>query len=74
MRRASNPAGPERIVLNNPRLNDFQIDVDPDLRVFDVLPDGSFVIRLTQPYKPPTHYDLVIDWFNELRRLVPVSR
>ena len=58
-------------MLNNPRLDDFQIDVDPDLRVFDVLPDGNFVIRLTQPYKPPTHYDLVIDWFKELRRLMP---
>ena len=53
-------------MLNNPRLDDFQIDVDPDLRVFDVLPDGNFVIRLTQPHKPPTHYDLVIDWFKEL--------
>jgi len=38
------------------------------------VPDGNFVIRLTQPYKPPTHYDLVIDWFKELRRLVPVGQ
>ena len=68
------PLARERIVLNNPKLDDFQIDVDPDLRVFDVLPDGNFVIRLTQPYKPPTHLDLVIDWFEDLKRLVPAGK
>ena len=39
---------------------------------YDVLPDGEhFVMLLSPKYLSPTHYDLVINWFDEIRQKVP---
>jgi Tol biopolymer transport system component len=65
-----NPAGPERVVLDAPKLGDLQFQTDSPL--YDVMPDGEhFVMLLRPPYPSPTHYNLVLNWFEELKRLAP---
>jgi serine/threonine-protein kinase len=63
----ANPAGRDRVILDAPKLDDlvFQ-EYSP---MYDVMPDGEhFVMLLSPRYPPPTHYNVVINWFEELKR------
>jgi len=63
-------AGGERVVLQHAKLNDLEFQADSPH--YDVLPDGEhFVMLLSPKYLSPTHYDLVINWFDEIRQKVP---
>jgi hypothetical protein len=61
----------ERVVVEAPKLGDLQFQAG-DFGFYDVLPDGDhFVMRLAPKLVAPTHYDLVINWFEELRERMP---
>jgi len=63
---AQGNASGERIVLEGPTTKDLEFRADS---FFDVLPDGErFVMLLTPRDDAPTHYNLVINWFEEIRR------
>ena len=65
-----NRAGQDRVILDAPKLDDLQFQADnPN---YDVMPDGEhFVMSLSPQYPSPTHYSVVVNWFEELKRLVP---
>ena len=44
------------------------------VRNYDILPDGQqFVMIQDDPESVPTHMNVVLNWFNELERLVPTK-
>ena len=64
------PVGQERVVLDAPKLGDLQFQVN--LPLYDVMPDGQhFVMLLSPQYPSPTHYNIVVNWFEELKQSVP---
>ena len=64
------PVGQERVVLYAPKLGDLQFQTDSPF--YDVMPDGEhFVMLLSPQYPSPTHYDIVVNWSEELRQLAP---
>ncbi|MGI9064892.1 MAG: protein kinase domain-containing protein [Pyrinomonadaceae bacterium] len=66
----TNPVGPERVVLEAPKLGDLQFQADWPF--YDVMPDGGhFVMLLSPQYPSPTHYNVVVNWFEELRQRIP---
>ena len=63
----ANPVGKDRIILDAPKLDDLVFLADFPL--YDVMPDGEhFVMVLAPRYPPPTHYNVIINWFEELKR------
>ena len=44
-------------------------------RRYDISPDGKrfLMIQESVPPSPPTQYNIVINWFEELKRLVPTE-
>jgi hypothetical protein len=63
------PVGRDRINLEAPKLDDLVFK--PEYPWYDVMPDGEhFVMVLSPQYPPPTHYNIVINWFEELKRKV----
>ncbi|HSA93836.1 MAG TPA: protein kinase [Terriglobales bacterium] len=64
------PVGREHVVLDAPKFGDLQFQADPPF--YDVMPDGEhFVMLLNPQYPSPTHYNIVVHWFEELKQLVP---
>jgi eukaryotic-like serine/threonine-protein kinase len=62
-----NPIGSNRLLFSIPRFEDFEFD--SAFAEFDIMPDGEhFVFGLDPPPSPATHYNLVLNWFEELRR------
>ncbi|MBI2681954.1 MAG: serine/threonine-protein kinase [Acidobacteriales bacterium] len=69
----SNPAGGERVVLDAPRSGGLQFQADSPF--YDVMPDGEhFVVLLSPQYPSPTHYNVVLNWFEELKHAVPGAK
>ena len=63
-----NPLGSEHVVMDTSNLGGFE--VAPDGPLYDVVPDGqSFVMSLKTPYSALTHYNVIVNWFEELKRL-----
>ena len=59
----------ERVVVAAPKLGDLTFEALP-LGFYDVLPDGDHFVMLFAPkLAAPTHYDLVMNWFEEIRRV-----
>jgi Tol biopolymer transport system component len=64
------PVGQERVVLDAPKLGDFQFQASAPF--YDVMPDGEHFVMLLSPHYPsPTHYNIVVNWFEELKQSVP---
>jgi hypothetical protein len=40
---------------------------------YDVFPDGSFVAVATDPDAPPARAIVVLNWLEQLKRLVPID-
>jgi hypothetical protein len=63
----ANPVGRDRVILDAPKLDDLVFQ--PVTAMYDVMPDSEhFVMLLSPRYPPPTHYNVVINWFEELKR------
>ena len=60
-------ATPPRLLFTGPYVN------VPGLS-YDVGPDGRFVLIEGPPEAPVTRFNVVLNWFDELKRLVPVAR
>jgi serine/threonine-protein kinase len=65
----ANPAGRDRVILDAPKMDDLVFQADNPF--YDVMPDGEhFVMVLVPRYPPPTHYNVVINWFTQLQQRV----
>jgi hypothetical protein len=44
-------------------------------RMYDLAPDGErfLMIHESEPPAPPAQYNVVLNWFEELKRLVPTE-
>ena len=62
-----NASGRDRVLFTVPKFED--LEVDPQARYFDIMPDGRhFVFEFGPPVgSPTTHYNLVLNWFSELK-------
>jgi len=61
-----NPVGRDRILLTVPKLDDLESDAaNPE---YDVMPDGErFIFNLGSSASAATHYNVVLNWFLELK-------
>jgi serine/threonine-protein kinase len=65
---AGNLTERERLVAAAPKLGDLEFHAGT-FGIYDVLPDGQrFVMLLTPKLASPTHYDLVLNWFDQVKR------
>ncbi len=61
-----NPIGRDRVLMTVPTFEG--LEFDPETSGYDVMPDGEhFVFNLGPPPSAPTHYNVVLNWFEELR-------
>jgi serine/threonine protein kinase len=61
-----NPAGRDRVLMTVPKLED--LEFDPRTAEYGVMPDGErFVFNLGSSASAPTHYNVVLNWFAELK-------
>lgn len=62
-----NPVGRDRVLFPVPKFEDLEFDAaEAD---YDVMPDGEhFVVGLSPQPLASTHYNIVLNWFEELRR------
>ena len=45
---------------------------DRTIQTYDIAPDGqSFVMILEKPQSPPTQLNVILNWFEELKKRVP---
>jgi dipeptidyl aminopeptidase/acylaminoacyl peptidase len=67
-----NPVGRDRVLFPAPTFEDLQFDSgDPN---FDVTPDGDrFVFLLSPRLSLPKHYNVVLNWLEELKRRAPMK-
>jgi dipeptidyl aminopeptidase/acylaminoacyl peptidase len=64
-----NRIAPEHIVVDAPTFGNLHFQAD--FPYYDVMPDGDhFVMLLTPQYPPPTHYNVVVNWIEELKQRV----
>jgi hypothetical protein len=64
-----NLIGHDRLLFPTPRFEDVQFDSRNAL--YDVMPDGDHFLFLLEQSSSPTQYNVVLNWFEELKRLVP---
>lgn len=63
---SGNPVGRDRVVMAAPTFEGLLFE--PANPEYDIMPDGEhFVFNLGPSPSVATHYDVVINWFNELR-------
>ncbi len=63
-----NALGKDRVILDSPKFEGVQFDTinNPS---YDVMPDGEhFVLALSPRYPSPTHYNVILNLFEELKR------
>jgi serine/threonine-protein kinase len=60
-----NPVGPNRVLFTAPRFEDLQ--VEPENVLFDVMPDGEHFVFLLEQSSSPMHYNVVLNWTEELK-------
>jgi Tol biopolymer transport system component len=66
--------GHDQILFTVPKFEDLQ--VDPRGENYDIMPDGQHFIfeLLSGSSAPTTHYNLVLNWFTELRKKMSPPR
>ena len=47
-----------------------ELKVEP--HAFDVVDDDHFLMSLSPEHPSPTHYNLISNWFEELRKTAPL--
>jgi len=61
-----NRVGQQRTIVDTPRVEGYRFEADAPY--YDVMPDDEhFVLRLTPQYASPTHYNVVLNWPEELK-------
>jgi eukaryotic-like serine/threonine-protein kinase len=64
-----NPVGRDRLLFSAPNFEDLHFDSGNAL--YDVMPDGEHFVFLLEQSSSPTHYNVVLNWFEELKARVP---
>jgi eukaryotic-like serine/threonine-protein kinase len=64
-----NPVGRDRVLFSAPRFEDLQ--VEPENPLFDVMPDGEHFVFVLEQSSSPTHYNIVLNWAEELKQRLP---
>jgi Tol biopolymer transport system component len=64
-----NPVGRDRALFSAPKLEDLRFDAENPL--YDVMPDGEHFVLLLQQPASPTRYNVILNWFEELKARVP---
>ena len=50
----------------------FELHSPPVQSMFDVMPDGEhFLMSMNVDHSPPTHFNVILNWFQQLQKLVP---
>ena len=63
-----NPVGRDHILFTVPNFQDLEFDPG---RYFDIMPDGQhFVFVMNQALSSTTHYNVVLNWLEELKQRV----
>ena len=60
-----NPVGRDDVLFSAPRFEDLQFDSENPL--YDVMPDGEHFVLLLEQSSSLTHYNVVLNWFEELK-------
>ncbi len=60
-----NPVGRDRVLFPVPRFEDLEFDSENPL--YDVMPDGEHFVFPLEQSSSPTHYNIVLNWFEELK-------
>jgi eukaryotic-like serine/threonine-protein kinase len=60
-----NPVGPNRVLFSAPRFEDLQ--VEPENVLFDVMPDGEHFVFVLEQSSSSMHYNIVLNWTEELK-------
>jgi eukaryotic-like serine/threonine-protein kinase len=63
------PVGRDRLLFSAPKFEDLQFDSGNAL--YDMMPDGEHFLFLLEQSSSPTHYNVVLNWFEELKSRVP---
>ena len=66
-----NPVGRDHVLYSAPKLEDLQFDAETPL--YDVMPDGEHFVFLLQQMSSPTRYNVILNWFGELKARVPAK-
>ena len=66
-----NPVGRDRVLFSFPRFEDLQ--ASPERPNYDVMPDGEHFVFLVDQSSLPNRYNVVLNWFDELKRLLPTK-
>lgn len=67
-----NRVGQEHIILDAPSFENTQFQEFENKHAYDVMPDGEhFVVLLTPKYPAITHFNVVVNWLQELTSLAP---
>jgi hypothetical protein len=66
-----NPTGRDRVLFTVPTYQGLRVESSD---YFDIMPDGQhFVFLMSQVSSVATHYNVVLNWFQELRQRVLVK-
>ncbi len=60
-----NPVRRDRVLFSAPRFEDLQFDSENPL--YGVMPDGEHFVLLLEQSSSLTHYNIVLNWFEELK-------
>jgi hypothetical protein len=67
---AGNPTGRDRVLFTVPTYQDARMAV----RSFAIMPDGKhFVFLMGEVTSASTHYNVVLNWLDELKQRVPLK-
>jgi eukaryotic-like serine/threonine-protein kinase len=60
-----NPVGRDRVLFSVPPFEDLAFVSENSL--YDVMPDGEHFVFLLEQSSSPTHYNIILNWFEELK-------
>jgi hypothetical protein len=67
----ANPVGSARLLFDPPKWENLQFQETAPF--YEVMPDGQHFLMVLRPvYPSPTHYNVVLNRFEELKQKVPV--
>jgi hypothetical protein len=71
---AQGNVGHDQALFTVPKFEDLQVDARG--AIYDIMPDGQhFIFELgTGSSAPTTHYNLILNWFTELRKKMTPPR
>jgi eukaryotic-like serine/threonine-protein kinase len=66
-----NPVGRDHVLFSAPGFEDLQ--VEPENPIYAVMPDGEHFVFVLDHSSAPTHFNIVLNWFTELKQRAPMK-